>query len=120
MIGGLYAANPDIKKVERIFNSLDYRKLFKLLVGRPMKSGLINGEKYRKFVEDCCAVKNIEETKIPFKAVSCDLVSGEKYVFETGRLPQLFGLQVRFQQFLRRLNMRGKFLSMVEQSHLWQ
>lgn len=84
LIGGLYAANPDIKKVERIFNSLDYRKLFKLLVGRPMKSGLINGEKYRKFVEDCCAVKNIEETKIPFKAVSCDLVSGEKYVFETG------------------------------------
>lgn len=84
LIGGLYAANPDVKKIEKIFNSLDYRKLFKLLIGRPTKSGLINGEKYRKFIEDCCAVKNIEETKIPFRAVSCDLVSGEKYVFETG------------------------------------
>ncbi len=84
LIGGLYAANPDVEKIEEIFNSLNYRKLFRLLVGKPNRSGLINGEKYRKFIEDCCAVKNIEETKIPFRAVSCDLVSGERYVFEKG------------------------------------
>ncbi len=84
LIGGLYAANPNVKEIEKILNSLDYRKLFRLLVGKPIKSGLINGEKYRKFVEDCCAVKNIEDTKIPFRAISCDLVRGKKYVFRTG------------------------------------
>jgi len=84
MIGGLYAANPNIKEIEDIVYSLSYRKLSKIIFERPGKSALIQGKNYHNFIAKICAVKMIEDTKIPFKAVTCDLISGNKFVFTRG------------------------------------
>ncbi|MEL7666154.1 MAG: patatin-like phospholipase family protein [Candidatus Shapirobacteria bacterium] len=86
LIGGLYAGKPDVKWIEEIVYSLSYRKLSKIILERPRKSALIYGNNYHNFLKKILPIKNVEDTQIPFRAVASDLVSGEKYVFNSGPL----------------------------------
>ena len=86
LIGGLYAGKPDVKWIEEIVYSLSYRKLSKIILERPRKSALIYGNNYHNFLKKILPIRNVEDTQIPFKAVASDLVSGEKYVFNSGPL----------------------------------
>lgn len=86
LIGGLYAANPDVEAIEKIVYGLTYRKISKIILEKPRKNALIQGKNYQKFLEKILPIKNIEETQIPFKAVASDLISGKKYIFKSGPL----------------------------------
>ncbi|MBU1117810.1 patatin-like phospholipase family protein [Patescibacteria group bacterium] len=86
LVGGLYAANPDFIRLEKIVNNISYLDLVRVLMGWPAKNGLIKGKKIEKILDAICGNKKIEDLPIKFKAVCSDLVSGEEYVFDQGNL----------------------------------
>lgn len=86
MIGGLYAANPNEKDLEKNIDKIGYLKLFKILIERPTKTALIKGQKIEKFLDELCGEKRIEDLPIRYRAVCSDLVTGNKFVFSEGKL----------------------------------
>lgn len=86
LIGGLYAANPDYHKLEEIVGNINYFELVKILVDWPIKNALVRGKKMEKYLDKLCGQQKIEELPIKFKAVCTDVVSGQKYVFDQGKL----------------------------------
>lgn len=69
IIGGLYAFNPNIKEIEKIVNNLNLKdvnlnRLLKKIVGNVQ----------------------IEDLKIPYSAISSDLLTGESVVINKGSL----------------------------------
>ena len=86
LVGGLYAANPDYRELEKIVEEIGYIKMFRILAGLPAKNGFVKGKGMEKFFDKICGRKRIEDLPIKFKAVASDLVQGKKYIFESGKL----------------------------------
>lgn len=86
LIGGLYAANPDYKKLEEFAKSINYLQLFNVLIELPVKSGLLRGKKMEKYLDKICGRKRIEDLPIRYRAVCSDVVKGEQFVFTEGKL----------------------------------
>jgi len=110
LIGGLYAANPDYKKLEKIVESLGYLELIKILVDWPIRNGLVRGKNVEKFLDKVCQQKRIEELPIKFKAVCTDLVEGKKFVFEEGKLATAIRASCAFPAIFSPLKHEGKIL----------
>ncbi|MGZ9584874.1 patatin-like phospholipase family protein [Paenibacillus marinisediminis] len=87
-IGGLVAAGLDIEEVEEFALSLPSYRLMEL--GYRKKS-ILGGDKVFNLLLQFLEEKGlgdfkIEDTRIPFRAVSVDLMSGQQYIFDQGDL----------------------------------
>jgi len=110
MIGGLYAANLDGQKLEDEINNIDYLKLFKILIEKPIKNGLLRGKKMEAFLDKLCGEKKIEDLPIKFRAVCSDLVSGDKYVFDKGKLSTAIRASCAIPALFSPVKFEGKIL----------
>ena len=118
LVGGAYVSgmNPDElkKKVEEYLNSAEFRssaiKAFEAvhakgeggltqriqtylrnhfyLIQAMFKPGILSNEDFRATIDYFIPDIQIEETRIPFRAVATDLVSGQEIVFSKGSLRQ--------------------------------
>ena len=118
LVGGAYASgiNPDElqKKVEEYLNSTEFRssaiKGFEAahakeevgltqriqtylrnhfyLIQAMFKPGILSNEDFQTTIDYFIPDIQIEETRIPFRAVATDLVSGEEIIFSRGSLRQ--------------------------------
>lgn len=83
MVGSVYAMGK-LKEYKEWLLSLDKIKIFKLVDFTFSSQGLIKGDRVlaemKKFIEDT----RIEELKIPFAAVSADLINRKEVVFSDG------------------------------------
>jgi len=83
LIGAIYAANPNSFELEWLAFELEKEDIFDFSLFSS-RTGPVKGDKLAKFVASHVKVKTIEEMKIPFCAVACDLNTGEPVVFERG------------------------------------
>lgn len=85
LIGGIYAAGrlSDIK--EWLF-SLDAWKVFSLMDISLSKNHLVKGDKVIGAIKEIVPEVNIEELRIPYRAVATDLYTGEEVIFDRGPL----------------------------------
>ncbi|MEJ6952153.1 patatin-like phospholipase family protein [Natronospora cellulosivora (SeqCode)] len=83
LIGGVYAAGVPIKYIKEIAKELNWDHITDITFPR---KGLIKGEKLLSFLELITQGKNIEDLKIPFRAIACDIEKGEHVVLENGSL----------------------------------
>jgi NTE family protein len=118
LVGGAYASgiNPDElqKKVEEYLNSTEFRssaiKAFETahakgevsltqkiqtylrnhfyLIQAMFKPGILSNEDFQTTIDYFIPDIQVEETRIPFRAVATDLVSGEQITFSKGSLRQ--------------------------------
>lgn len=88
LMGGFYAKDKGIGKLEKITKQMGVRDFLWAFSDPRFNSGVLKGEKVVKFLEKYLGEAKIENTKIPFKAVATDLISGKPYIFETGLLSQ--------------------------------
>ena len=118
LVGGAYASgiNPDElqKKVEEYLNSTEFRssaiKAFEsahakgevgltqriqtylrnhfYLIQAMFKPGILSNEDFQTTIDYFIPDIQVEETRIPFRAVATDLVSGEQITFSKGSLRQ--------------------------------
>lgn len=110
LIGGLYAANPDIGELEKTVESIGYMELVKIFVDWPIKTGLVRGKKIEKFLDKICGKKSIEDLPIKFKAVCTDIVKAEKYVFTEGKLATAIRASCAIPALFSPVKMNGKIL----------
>jgi NTE family protein len=110
LIGGLYAANPDYTELEKIVENISYFKLVKILLDWPVKGGLVRGRKMEKFLGQLCGQKKIEDLPIKFKAVCSDLISGQKFVFEKGKLSTAIRASCAIPAIFSPIRYEGKLL----------
>lgn len=87
LVGGLWASGMPASEIEKISSEFDsFIKMANFFdVGIPVK-GLFAGKRIkdylRKFVKDM----QVEETKIPFRSVACDITTRQEVVIGTGSL----------------------------------
>jgi len=88
IIGGVYAYKKDITLCERVFREANMSVFAKSYMDISMRGGLIKGEQLIKFIAEHTNNINIEDTLIPFCAVSTDLFAGEKVEMRKGNLAE--------------------------------
>ena len=88
LIGGLYAAGVNPKKIEKTALKIGKLEKIFLFASVPHKSGFIRGGKIEKLIKEFIGNKKIENLDIPFYAVAADLVKEEKIVINKGSLFQ--------------------------------
>lgn len=86
LVGGMYDALENIDKVEEVMMGMGYRDLFRALSDPMSGSGILKGEKAMKFLRKYIGEKQIEDLKIPFGAVTTDLLTAETVVIKKGDL----------------------------------
>ncbi len=81
MVGALYCAGVDVGSMVQIAKNIPVKELFDITVP---KVGFIKGNRIEALISLLTHDMLIEDLNIPFRAVSTDLASGEKFVFDRG------------------------------------
>ncbi|MCG8307772.1 MAG: patatin-like phospholipase family protein [Cytophagales bacterium] len=85
VVGGIYAAG-GLDKFKAWACKLERTDVFKLYDFVFSSQGLIRGERVFKQIESYIPDRNIDELKIPFKALATDLNAQKEIIFSTGSL----------------------------------
>lgn len=85
LVGGVYAAG-GLEGFKGWLYNLDSSKLLSLLDVSISKSYLVKGEKVIEAIKKVVPDVNIEDLRIPYRAVATDLYTGEEVVFSKGKL----------------------------------
>jgi NTE family protein len=109
LIGALYADNPNTDSLYPLINSTRSKDIFNFSLTYS-KLGYVSGEKLQAFVTKHASVKNIEETKIPFVAISADLLQGQPVVMASGPLAPSVNASCAIPEIFVPLKMYGKIL----------
>jgi NTE family protein len=110
LVGGLYAANPNYKELEKIIQKIGYMELIKIFMDWPIKSGLVRGRKMEMFLDKICGQKRIEDLSIKFSAVCTDIIEGEKFVFTDGKLSTAIRASCAIPAIFSPIKYQGKIL----------
>jgi len=81
LVGGVYSTGVPIKYIKEIAKELTWDHITDITFPR---KGLIKGDKLLSFLEIITQGKNIEDLKIPFRAIACDIESGKHIVLKEG------------------------------------
>ncbi len=85
LIGGIYAAGKLEEIKEWLFN-LDAWKVFSLMDLSISRNHLVKGDKVISAIKEIVPNINIEDLRIPYRAVAADLYTGEEVIFDQGPL----------------------------------
>ena len=85
LVGGIYAAGK-LKELKEWLFTLDAWKVFDLMDLSLSKNHIVKGDKVIEALKDIVPDINIEDLKIPYRAVAADLYTGEEVVFDRGPL----------------------------------
>lgn len=87
LVGGMYSALLDINQVEEIFRqNMNYRSLLYAFSDPRPARGIFKGEKMEEIFSHYLAGRRIEDLKIPFCAMACDLITGQVVELKKGSL----------------------------------
>lgn len=97
IIGGMYAAGLDPEFLEEIALSIDWKKIFRILMPSGLQmTGLVDGENLQQFLEEHLPVNDFGKVRIPFYCVATDLLSGEEVIFRSGKLSEAIRASASF------------------------
>ena len=100
LIGGIYAAGK-LTELKKWLYNLDGWKVFGLMDLSIGRNHLMKGEKLIHAIKQIVPETDIEDLKIPFKAVATDLYTGEEVVFDSGSLFQAIRASISIPSLFR-------------------
>jgi NTE family protein len=109
LIGALYADNPHVDSLYPLIDATKSKDIFNFSLTYS-KLGYVSGEKLQEFVSKHASVKNIEDTKIPFVAISADLLKGETVTLASGPLAPSVNASCAIPEIFVPVKMYGKIL----------
>ena len=109
LIGALYADNPHVDSLYPLINSTKSKDIFNFSLTYS-KLGYVSGEKLQEYVTKHASVKNIEDTKIPFVAISADLLKGESVILASGPIAPSVNASCAIPEIFVPVKMYGKIL----------
>lgn len=86
VIGGFYAHTKDIKKIEEIALSNNWRQTLPLFFDPSLRQGFVNGRKIKAFIENIIGKIHFKDLKIPFSVVATDIKTGETVIINEGEV----------------------------------
>lgn len=86
VIGGFYASTKDIKKIEKIALSNNWRQTLPLFFDPSLRQGFVSGRKIKIFIENIIGKIHFKDLKIPFSVVATDIKTGETVVIDKGEV----------------------------------
>jgi NTE family protein len=111
LIGGMYALWGDIQKVESIILNYDKKRLLDLFstdIG--LLHGVFKGDTVLEALEQYVGDSKISDCKIPFVAVSVDMLNGEKVYHTTGLLRDAMRASMSIPLIFKPYELDGKYL----------
>ncbi len=88
VVGGVYASGLDINEIETRFKKIKMIDIMDVGLRVIRDGGFFVGNKSKRVIAKHLVAKTFEETKIPFKCVSVDLVSGKPIIIDSGPLDE--------------------------------
>lgn len=82
-VGAMYSANPNADNLKKLALQVKATEIFNASLFNSM-TGFVTGENLQKYITDNIKIKNIEDTKIPYVAVTTDLMSGNTIALSSG------------------------------------
>ncbi len=109
LIGGFYAYELDIDKIEDIALSTTNKKMLELL-DPFFNGGLIKGEKIENFLNDHLGGCKFEKLKIPLIVTSTDLHTGDSVYFDKGDLVRAIRASISIPLIFSPIKFKDKYL----------
>lgn len=110
IVGGMYSLTKDIDEVLSFCTSMDYFDFLKIFADPVMQSGVIRGNRIEEFVELFTKGAKIQDTKIPFRAVTTDVNTGDRYIFKKGQLAKALRASSSIPVFMKPLKYGKRLL----------
>jgi len=86
MIGGAYAHDLDIVKIENIIRKQTFKEFLKNFLDPSLRSGFVKGNAISEYLEAQIGQVDIEKSMIPFKAVATNIETGNEVIIDHGDL----------------------------------
>ena len=100
LIGGMYATGK-LPEVKDFLFSLNGWKVFGLMDISISRNHLVKGDKIIEALQEIVPEVDIEDLKIPYKAVATDLLTGEEIIFDKGSLFQAIRASISIPSLFR-------------------
>ena len=100
LVGGIYAAGR-LREVKHWLFSLDAWKVFSLMDISVSMNHLVKGDKVIEALKEIVPDTNIEDLRIPYRAVATDFYTGEEVVFDRGNLFQAIRASISIPSLFR-------------------
>ena len=110
LVGGLYAYYGNIGELEKIVDNIGYLDMFHALSDPRAELGLLKGNKFVAFLENYLRGAKIEDLKIPFKAATTDILTGETVYLDGGNLATAIRASISIPIVLAPVDINGKRL----------
>lgn len=109
LIGGMYALDKNIKKIEKIALNVNWRN-FLSLVDLTLYRGLIKGIKVKKFIENYTGNASFKDIKIPFLAIATDLETGETIFLNKGEISNAIRISISIPLIFKSIKLNNRIL----------
>lgn len=109
VVGGLYAGG-HLPAYKEWLLSLQRGDVFRQMDFTLTTRGFLKGEKVFQTMLEMTGACNIEDLRIPFRAVACDLENGEEVVFDRGDLMEALRASIAIPGIFTPFNHQGRYL----------
>jgi NTE family protein len=82
LVGACYCAGVPLDEMEKVFLSLSWPTLVKITLKRPL--ALFDTQPMEEFIKKNIGLCEFKDLNIPFAAICCDIVTGERVVLNKG------------------------------------
>jgi len=110
LIGGFYSATKDIRRIEEIALSTNWRQVLSL-IDPSLRRGLIKGEKIKKFIEAHIGKVKFQGLKIPLSVIATDLKTGEIIPISQGEVASAIRASISFPLIFKPVEREGRLLA---------
>ncbi len=110
LVGGLYAALVDIKKIEGLAKSNSWRQILSLVWDPAVGSGLISGKKIEIFIRKQIGNIKFSDLRIPFTAMATNFETGEPIVLKSGDVASAIRASISVPIIFKPVEFNGKIL----------
>lgn len=86
VIGGLYACGMSVDEIETQCKKLKLKDFVDVNIFDMWRQGVVTGKKMTKYIDELVHGATIENAKIKFACVACDLRTGNEFIFKEGKL----------------------------------
>ena len=104
LVGALAASGVDADGIEGVFRTVDWTTLGRIMLGSMV------GEAFHDLLRDTLGSGSIENLRIPFAAVCCDIETGEEVVLRKGSIADAVRASSAIPGFLAPFRIGGKTL----------
>ncbi len=107
LFGGLYSYFGNYKELENFVTKFGYRDLFKAVGDPRMRKGILKGQRMIKYLNELTNHAKIEDLKIPFSAVTTDLLTAKPHYIRNGNLSEAIRASISIPMLFQPLNKNG-------------